>query len=314
MQKKGLLYGISFAYGAPMNRFQRCARRLARGRVLHAALLTTLVALALPRDADACEPSPDDGSVVYGLGQGTVDGTPRPTITIPRNYAYVSGYGGLVQIPGSELPLYRHASLLEVGEYKSLGVVAVVEDVVDTSPPSTAPVIASGTLTFNCAIEGCWGLNQDIDLEIGVRPEDDRTPADRITYAIFGGPTEEEAEATKEVSVFRILEADGRTLSIHITNLRYAWYSVSPIDLAGNVGPRSKAIRAVQDRTNLKACSASTSPTPAQANQPGESSAKASGCSASTSSTQAGQVALGSVVLCLALTIRRRRRAITGGH
>lgn len=198
--------------------------------------------------ARACSPAEETRGVTDGLGgPGARE--------VPRNYAYVQEKAGRVAVARGGLPLFRDRVSLLPGPHPSLDGVKVL-DRVDATAPAKAS-LRGGVMRVTPPGDGCFANEtRTLDLEFESASKDDQTPDTLITYAIFAGGTKQAAETAPVPIAYRVPDARA-SVGVLYSAPDAPWFSVAPIDLAGNVGPRSEAVAVVVD--NGGGCSAAPS-------------------------------------------------------
>lgn len=87
----------------------------------------------------------------------------------------------------------------------------------------------------------CFKISRSLRLNLATDATDDLTPTDQVTYALFTGTSKAGAESEPTPFAFRPREEGMMSVAVLAPDAQ--WFSVAPIDLAGNVGPRSEAIK-----------------------------------------------------------------------
>lgn len=213
----------------------------ARSRSRLALALSTvglgLAATTLSPPARACSPAEETTGVTDGLGGASVK-------EVPRNYAYLQDKTGRVALAAGGLPLYRDRVSLLPGPHPSLDGVKVLDRVDATAPDK--PRLRGGVMRVTPPGDGCFANEtRSLALDLEVPTKDDQTPETLITYAIYAGGTRQGAETAPSPVAYRVPGAESVGILYSAPDAR--WFSVAPIDLAGNVGPRSEAVEVAVD-------------------------------------------------------------------
>lgn len=183
-------------------------------------------------------------------------------LVLPRNFAIVEAAGIPPMLDDGTVLAFQSTELRGIARVgtdvapgstitSAVSEVARVEDVVDTTPPS-AVAITGGAFTisegddggpFGCqSISSCGTIVRlAVDVDAAT---DDHTPSDRMTYALFIASSE--SGATSSMTPDGFFVRDGTEIwrfGDEAEGDSDIWVAVAPIDLAGNVGPRSAAMQ-----------------------------------------------------------------------
>jgi uncharacterized protein (TIGR03382 family) len=242
------------------------------------ASAASFVAAGGPPRARACDvPSPP--SVTSGI-LGFDGGNPElaPDAPLPRNLAlvYWSSRGvPRLTLDGAPVALEPLGPSAEAGttgmmapseplrsgaRYELDGSTAfTVADFIDTEPPS-APVLADQSVSVSDGREGCAydSCGPMVTVTARIAPgSDDRTPPERLTYALYLGASAQKARQSEVPARLGLLE-NGETwfFADDAWAERDMYLSVAALDFAGNQSTRTEPVLL---RRGPSGCSASGS-------------------------------------------------------
>jgi hypothetical protein len=119
-----------------------------------------------------------------------------------------------------------------------------VDDIIDVTPPAAPTVVGGEVGHYDDQDDSCngdsGGCGQYTYLSVDVvAPEDDHSPPDRLTYAIYVGYTAEQARDAEEISHLAYASPDLWATTLLPLSPADVYVSVSAIDMAGNESERS---------------------------------------------------------------------------
>jgi hypothetical protein len=239
---------------------------LAFGRLLAAAVIASGLAWAgWPERAGACEfsPMPNLTSGVLGFENGTP--MLGPAVTLPRNVAFAfwqshgvpelrDGTDPVELLPLGPEPGPGHSGLVAPAEplepgrtYTFDGDAAFsVGDFIDDQAPSP-PVIESADMAVEedpaCGTSSC-GTFALVSVALQ-RGDDDRTPREHLTYALYLGSSEGRARSAQRPERFGLMvqQADVSFFADDGWIEDDVWLSVASVDFAGNESERTEPIQ-----------------------------------------------------------------------
>jgi hypothetical protein len=239
---------------------------LACGRLLGTAVIASGLAWAgWPKRAAACEPLPLPNLTSGVLG--FENGTPMlgPQVTLPRNvaFAFWQGRGVPELLDGTQpvelLPLgpepgpgysglVAPAEPLEPGRTYTFGSDAAfaVGDFTDDQAPSP-PVIERADMAVEedpaCGASSC-GTSALVSVALQ-RGDDDHTPPEHLTYALYLGSSEGRARSAPRPERFGLMvqPADVSFFADEGWIEDDVWLSVASVDFAGNESERTDPVQ-----------------------------------------------------------------------
>lgn len=243
-----------------LSHLERCATRgsncygtvcdMLRPNALPLFALATL-ALSLPGSVAATSCTSSE-SVYRGFLAGSLR---HETLEVPRNVAVFDvalretehplEFVPLVELAldglsRPEVPFAPNTAIRTHTGTESWDRKAITTTEIDSQPPTPVQLLGVSR-------GGCLGA-QHVYVDLEEPPSDDQTPANQLAYAVYGGSTAEEAEASPQPEGIWM----GPYLSFYS---KAEWVAISVLDLAGNESPRSKA--EVVSRPSTSACAAS---------------------------------------------------------
>jgi hypothetical protein len=211
----------------------------------------------------ACKVVPYLGVTAGFLGAATYSGSGAGALHVPRNVVVAdmdvdepvelldeaSAVIDLEPVPGTVW--LAPVALLEAGvRVTSHYAEAVVDDVIDETSPSAPELVGARVHVVRSGggcrsrISTCEGIET---LYVTIDPsDDDYSPPDRLTYAVYGGIDAGEAESAALPVRLLVPAGDGTELRETWGMLDtddVEWLAIAAVDQAGNVSARSAPVR-----------------------------------------------------------------------